>query len=141
MTRLLELSEKEDLLRLPQIDWHAVKLLWPSDYWDGPKSGMLMYQGKRYWFQVFEESNDADLSDFFRRFVILELTEEQLNEEEYWHKLFREKVGAHTDFDESGKRAIGALKPKEMWHEFYDAYQKRQEPDYSNNTVIGWSEV
>ena len=141
MTRLLELSKTEDLVRLPKIDWHAAKLLWHDDYWDGPKSGLLLYQDKRYWFQVFEESDDSDLSDFFRRFVILELTEIQMKEEEHWHDLFREKVGTHTDYDESGMRVIGALKPEEMWHEFYDAYKKRQKPDLSNNIVIGWSEV
>jgi hypothetical protein len=141
MTRLLELATTEDLVRLPKIDWHSAKLLWHDDYCDGPTSGLFLYQNKRYWFQVFDKSEDSNSPDYFRRFVILELTENQMKEEVHWHELFVEKVGTHTDYDESGKRVIGALKPKENWHEFYDAYEKRQKPNLLNNIVIGWAEI
>jgi hypothetical protein len=141
MTRLLELATMEDLVRLTKIDWHSAKLLWHDDYCDGPKSGLLLYQNKRYWFQVFKDNEESNLSDYLRRFVILELTENQMKEEVHWHELFVEKVGTHTDYDENGKRVIGALKPEEIWHEFYDAYEKRQKPDLLNNIVIGWAET
>jgi hypothetical protein len=37
-----EATEGNDYLSLPQIDKGAVRLLGYSDFWDGPKSGLLM---------------------------------------------------------------------------------------------------
>src|SRR5215207_5227193 len=94
-----DLLRREDYLLLPEIDRGEVKLLWHSDFWDGPTSGMLLYRGKKHWFQVCDESDDPDLQDYYRRFLIIELSDRQLEEEEYWHSLFREKVGTHTDYE------------------------------------------
>jgi hypothetical protein len=65
----------------------------------------------------------------------------QLAEETRWHELFRQHVGTHTDYDESGQRQLGALQPRERWAEFYDAYQKRTPWDLSGNEVLGWFEL
>jgi hypothetical protein len=85
-------------------------------------------------------SDDPDLRDYYRRFLIVELSDEQLREKEYWHNLFREKVGTHTDFEVQGKTLEEKLKPKETWDEFYRPYQQRKEVDLSDNLVIGWFE-
>jgi len=138
MTTFSELQRTLNLNNLPRIEQNHFQLLWHCDYWDGVKSGVLLYQDREFWFQVFSES---DTADYYRRFAVLELSESQLQEEEYWHKLFQEKVGTHTDYDENSKRAVGALKPRDMWSEFYDAYQNRESPDFSNNIVVGWFEI
>jgi hypothetical protein len=52
MTRLSELSRREDYLQLPIIEKHDLRFLWYSDFWDGPKSGLLIYRGKKHWFQI-----------------------------------------------------------------------------------------
>src|SRR6266704_872833 len=101
MVRLSELSEQDSYLQLPRIDRSEITLLWASDWWDGPKSGLLRYEGTKYWFELCSESDDPQFADYYRRFLIIQLSDEQMEEEEYWHELFREKVGHHTDFDEN----------------------------------------
>ena len=127
----------DKLPTLSKIEKGDLKLLWHSDYWDGPKSGLLSYQGSKYRFQVFDEPDNATT---FRRFLIIELSPEQLGEEEHWHDLFRQKVGTHTDYDESGTRQFAMLRPQEMWQEFYGAYSNRRPQDFSVNRLIGWFE-
>jgi hypothetical protein len=127
----------EKLQELPKIEWGHLRLLWHSDYWDGPKSGLLVYQESKYWFGVFEEFEEGPI---FRRFLIIALSPDQLAEEENWHELFRQKVGTHTDYDDNGKLLPNTLRPKEIWHEFYDVFRKRLPQDFSNNQLIGWFE-
>jgi hypothetical protein len=127
----------EKLDQLPKVDRKDFRILWDVSYWDGPRTGILSYQGEKYWFQVFDETDDNVI---FRRLLILELSDEQLREEEHWHDLFRQKVGTHTDYDEAGKRQSGILHPKEVWHEFYDLYRYRLPLDLTNNRIIGWFE-
>ncbi|HYE73590.1 MAG TPA: hypothetical protein VEF04_09665, partial [Blastocatellia bacterium] len=103
--------------------------------------GMLRYQNKKYWFQVFSESEDPDVRDYYRRFCIVQLTDEQLKAEEYWHAHFKEKVGSHTDGGGINKKALEHLKSKEEQAEFYEAYKHRQPRDLLNNMVIGWFET
>lgn len=142
MTTFSDLQSNQDLSHLPKIEKSQFRLLWHCDYWDGAKSGVLLYQNKKHWFQIFNESdeNESDEVDYCRRFAIIELSESQLVEEEYWHELFKEKVGTHTDYDERGNRSVGALKPREMWSEFYDKHKNRKHQDFSNNLVVGWFE-
>lgn len=118
--------------RYPRILAEQVTLLWHDRFWDGPCNGVCLYQGRKYYYGCFEEAEDG--SPWYRRFALYELTPEQLADEEFWHELFREKVGTHW---EPG----GSLKPKELHREFYDAYQKRREPHYEeNNPIVGWFE-
>lgn len=123
---------------ISRIDRTSVRLLWSSSFWDGAQSGVLVYRDERCWFQVIEE-NPGD--EWYRRFAIVRLTDEQLREECYWHDLFREKVGTHTDYDADGKRSAGELRPKEKSHEFYNAYKGVQPWDLSDSAVLGWFEV
>jgi hypothetical protein len=138
MTNLYELSQKDDYLNLPQVSKSEIRLLWHSGYWDGPLSGLLLSQGEKYWFQLADERSSYDENILPRRFLIIELLADQLHALESWHEFFQEKVGTHTNYDEAGKRTIGALKPKELWNEFYEAYAKREQEDFSHNEVIGW---
>lgn len=163
---------KEEILALPEIKREDFRLLWYSNYWDGMLSGMLLYEGKKYWFSCFDEAsdhasydveNDIDASGqlgWYRRFKIIELTENQLKEAEYWNDLFCKYVGVYTNYGEDGKPlgrdfpryvdkhginfAIGA-RPPELHHIYYDiARQVYPEThsffsdDFKNNKVIGW---
>ena len=139
MLTLADLTGPDGLRRAPRIDRSEIRLLWHADYWDGPKSGMLLYRGEECWFEVVAEA-DEDEDGWYRRFAVLRLTPEQRAEERQWHELFRRCVGRHTDYDESGRRALGALEPRERWAEFYDAYRERTPPDFSGSEVLGWFE-
>jgi len=137
---LADIIGSEDYRRAPQIAREEVRFLWCVDFWDGPRSGLLVYRGEECWFQIVAESED-DNSNWYRRFLVLRLTAEQHAEECRWHELFRTKVGVHTDYDQQEQRpAIGNIGPREHWNEFYDLYQQRTPPDFSGNEVLGWFE-
>lgn len=137
MTTLADLQRDPNLItHLPKI--RRFQFLWYSDFWDGPRSGLLLHRKQKRWFELFAESARPD---FYQRFAVIELTEAQLSEEEAWHKLFRAKVGTHTDYGKNGPQLTGRLKPRAMWAEFYEPYAKRKPQDFSKNLVIGWFEV
>lgn len=140
MLTFADITSSKDAYHLaPRIDRDDVRLLWHVDYWDSPRSGILLYQGKPCWFQVVAENKDDDAS-WYRRFAVLTLSAEQLAEEQRWHELFRECVGGHTDYDEHGKRPLGSVQPRERAEEFYTAYRQRTPPDFSKCEVLGWFE-
>jgi hypothetical protein len=154
MIRLGDLPEDfyiEYYQQLPQIDEKKIRLLWHHSYFDGPINGILLYEGKTHWFKLFyplrtdeiRSRTDKDgivWNDYFVRYLVIELTEEQVREEEYWHELFRQKVGTHTDYDENGQRKISELKPENSQKEYFELSKTRNSIDLSNNLVIGWFE-
>jgi hypothetical protein len=118
-----------------KLDRNEIRLLWCFDFWDGPINGMCLYENRKYWFDMLDAGENGDSAP--RRFLVLDLSTQQLAEEERWHDLFRAKVGTHCDFEE----AHPEVKARELHPEFYEAYKKRVKPDYSNNPVIGWFEL
>jgi hypothetical protein len=136
---LTDVTGPDGIQRAPRIDRADVRLLWHADYWDGPRSGMLLYRGEECWFEVVAESED-DAAGWCRRFAVLRLSLDQHAEEQRWHELFRRCVGRYADYDESGERPVGALELRERWAEFYDTYRQRTRPDFSGNEVLGWFE-
>jgi hypothetical protein len=125
---------------IPLIDRDEIHLLWHSDFWDGPRSGMLLYRGDEFWFEVIAESAD-DVIGWYRRFAVIKLSMEQHAEEWRWHRLFQENVGAHTDYDDAGQRPLGSLQPEEKWPRFYQEYRNRMPRDFSGNEVVGWFQL
>lgn len=77
---------------------------------------------------------------WWRLFAILRLTPEQLTKEEHWHALFRQKVGTHTDYHETGVRHRGELHPRKEWRDFYAAHASRKPMNLHNNEVLAWFE-
>jgi hypothetical protein len=142
MTKLQEFSQTEDYLKVSRVPKSDIRLLWHSGYWDGIISGLLLFKGEKYWFQMIKEGADIIYNEGNERriYLIVELSGFELTKLEYWHDLFKEKVGTHTEYDDTGKRAIGALKPKELWDDFYESFAKREKEDFSDNEVIGWFE-
>ncbi len=121
---------------LPRIDRQDVRLLWHSDFWDVPLSGLVLYRGKKYWFQTARDT-PPDATDKIV-YVLVELSAQQLQIEEHWHALFRQKVGPHTDYDEQGHRDDGVLKSRRLRAQFYRSYGRRGPRDFANNPVVGW---
>lgn len=120
----------------PQVAESDVKLLWHGDYWDGLIDGMLLHQGEKCWYErIAENANDDD--QWYRRFVIVRLTPEQLADALLWHEMFQTHVGTHTDYDDP----CGSVRPREGMHLFYDRYKDRIQPDYSTNHILGWLEM
>jgi hypothetical protein len=127
-----------DYAAFPRIDREALRMLWIHDYWDGPLSGMIVHDGKLRWFECCDlnpETRDVGA----RRFVVRDLAEEQIAEEERWHALFVEHVGDHWTVHGDGRR--GTVKPPEEHAKFYEPYSKRSPPDYSTRPILGWFEL
>jgi hypothetical protein len=123
--------------QLQKLSRNDVQLLWYSDFWDGPINGLCLCDNRKCWFEMLDaEEHDLPAAPG-RRFLVHDLSEQQLAEEERWHELFREKVGTHCDFEEPRPE----VKPAELHAQFYDAYKTRVKPDYSTNRVIGWFEL
>jgi hypothetical protein len=141
MPTFAEISNTPEGFRaVPQVSQDAVHLLWHSDYWDGPRSGMLEFSGERCWFQVIAENEDEDLRGWYRRFVVVRLTPEQLAEECRWHDLFREHVGWHNDYIKDVPGRYEGLRPQEQWQAFYEPYKQRVPLDLSGDQVLAWFE-
>lgn len=144
---LHDITAGQNYRTLPFLPFADLTLLWHCDFWDGPQSGLLNWRGERYWFQVQEEyappEGDEAAYPWYRRFLVIRLTEQQLRDKDEWHELFRRCVGTHTDYrpNGDGMRGVGVVRPREQWAEFYDAYQQRTPPDLSRNEVVGWFEM
>ena len=122
--------------RLRKID--GPRLLWHSDYHDGPVSGMLELDGEQCWFLFVDSLGDDD--ERTRIFNVYRLTQEQLADEIERMAYFRERVGTHCDYKPDGKRDIGGLRPQEMRAAFYERYPPGKDRGYSKNEVIAWFE-
>jgi hypothetical protein len=76
---------------LPQIPFPQIKRLWYCDFYDIDLTGVLLYQQKSCWYELFED--DSDDFNALSLYLIRELSEEQFADEKRWHTLFREHVG------------------------------------------------
>lgn len=143
MKRLRELREESK---------GQTRFLYHLNYWDGPISGIMLFNGvKKYFCQIGEDEHveeevseeewneycldcknrnveiDEDYKydyETIRTFGIYELSEEEIEIIEENHKLFQECVGLHTDYDENGNRQIGNLRPREKHSIFYNKDRK-----------------
>jgi hypothetical protein len=99
------------------------RMLWHHDYWDGPRSGVMLWKGEKCWFSVHQECNIsipltredikdfhiANLSrdekftieewrdyDFYREYKVYRIPEENMEAITYNHELFCKYVGTHN---------------------------------------------
>jgi hypothetical protein len=121
-----------DYEKVPRIASDDVTLLWYTDFWDGPWNGVLLFRNERCWFETVVDEPKRRIA------LVLKLRPEQLEEEDRWHQLFREKVGRHTDFVPGRRWSPDLVEPVEKHHEFYEPYAKRTPLDVSHNEVLGW---
>ena len=131
---------------MQEINLKDINLLWHLGYYDGYLSGIAKYQGKLVYVNFIEDnpdlyqpSDDEDYLDnlpWYRKFAVLELSEEQIKFELQRHQDFESFVGNHTNYLD-GKRSLGSLKPREQWDLFYKKYANIKN-DYSQNKVLGF---
>lgn len=141
MNTYSEIIDTKDISRLSQIDRNDLRFLWYANWWDGPISGMLIYQNKKCWFELISENENAFPDEYYRRYLIIELSVSQIEEEEYWHALFVKQVGEHMDIDENGVRHRDRVKPFQSHQVSYEAYKTRTPMDLSENFVLGFFEL
>lgn len=123
------------------------RLLWHHDYWDGPISGVMLWNGEANWFQQIgddvitwvpftdEEKNDWKVwckeqnykfdeedcvhCEGYRAYNVYKTPLEIMEAITYNHEQFRKYVGDHTDYDMEGHRPHGQLKPYSEHEKFY----------------------
>lgn len=133
MKRLTELREESS---------GQTRMLWHSSFWDGPQSGMMLWEGEMAWFSLFDEKHDEVLMpeedwkewvDYYKEKYGEEPNEEDRVEYErtrffkvyrlpvdvkdaiiHNHIRFQKYVGLHTDYDENGRRGRGASSSKDL---------------------------
>lgn len=115
------------------------RLLYHLGYWDGPLSGVMLWQGEKVYFNCVnefteiipwsqeeinewveyckannkEENIDTDYEDYdmIRQYAAYRLDKETMDAIDFNHERFRTYVGTHTDYDEDGNRGRGATIP------------------------------
>ena len=122
-----------DLERHAKLSPEEVRLVSVSAFHDGVLSGTLTYADRLRWFEY------CGTSDNGRRYVVFELSDAEIVEEERWNTLFAEHVGDHGEPRADGEPR-GTVKPFEEHAKFYEPYSKRAPQDYSGNRILGWFE-
>lgn len=134
---MVTLKDLRILTSIPQVPADKVRWLWHCGYWDGPLSGVVIYNGEKMWVDTFDHVFVPPESEM-RRMAIVRLTPEEWELEEKDHERFEKYVGRHTSYGEDGKRNVGALHPRENWDEYYS--QAVVKPNYQDHEVVGWFE-
>jgi hypothetical protein len=109
-------------------------MLWHSNYYDGPLSGLAVYKGKKVWFDCIQDEYDNLFN--IRVFGLYELSDEELEDEESWHQFFCDNVGRHTNYVDGKREACSAKYTQESFDRFYKAAEKRPKRDYTKNRLI-----
>lgn len=115
-----------------EILYDGLTFLWIGDYYDGMLEGMLKYKNKKYKFKII---TDYTKQIYPRTFAIINLTENEIKEEEYWNEQFEKYVGNHNNLETKEESKV---KPQSEHHLFYDEFNKRKNKGYDKNTVKGW---
>lgn len=134
-----------------------VKIIFHSDYYDGPLDGICEYQGKLYRFDCKEfggwcgpppADGSDDCSYVKREYNVKEIEMWQLAYALYWHCLFITNCGQYyrhkDDIEFINERFNLPVIKNSQYHLEYgeNFYQKQKEEykkiDYSQNKIIGW---
>jgi len=115
----------------------ATRILYHIGFWDGPLSGIMLWNGEKAYFKATEElvcdgaeiitdeeleREKKEFSDLglkleltdvqelmvYRPFDVFRIPIEDMAAIDDDHKRFQEFVGTHTDYNEEGKRGRGA---------------------------------
>lgn len=156
----------KDLKELREESKGNTRMLWHHDYWDGPISGVILWDNEMCWFsqkgddiyikkEISEEEkleliemskkdnislDDSDFYDYehWREYDVYKVPDEIMNDIVFNHELFKKYVGDHTDYDENGLRPIGKLRPRELHSKFYERKEEKNvKLDLVNWRIIG----
>jgi hypothetical protein len=128
------------------------RMLWHSNFWDCPLSGVILWNGQKAWFDKVDERTDIEpwseeeIKDWLE-YESSKDDKDKLAEDEYFHydthfiykvyrvhpdfmehlednhRDFQDNVGTHCDYDENGNRHHN-LKPYELHGNYYKKDKK-----------------
>ena len=120
-----------DLGTLAALDPGDVRILWINDWYDGPIEAVAEYRGERCLMAVHDPAVVG--TDRPWRWVLYRLSPAERAEEERWHRLYVEHVGAHGD-------CTGEAYPEPSGQpdRFYGPYGERPPRALARLEPIGW---
>lgn len=119
----------------PDDDQPEATMLWYSDYWDGPLSGLAVYEDNLVWFHIIDWEHDNLFN--MRTFGLYELSDEEAAYELLWHQYFCQSVGYHCNYDTSGKNMErGDDYTQESMDEFYKDHKQRSDKEYHKKNKL-----
>jgi hypothetical protein len=124
------------------------RVLYHNDYWDGPISGVCLWNGSKQYYDIlhWEKYSDDDLGEWKvwekyckengievcsfwdnetiyytdRVYAVYDTPRQVISVIENRHHWFCKFVGNHCNYDKNGKRLIGFLKPNSEHEKFYN---------------------
>ena len=90
--------------------YHEVeaRMLWSLGHYDGPMTGIALYDGKPYYARCHQIPHTKKP----RYFWLYPLTDEEIRREHLYQEMFRHYYGPHCDYEEDGRtRKIKTSKP------------------------------
>ena len=83
----------------PRISGKEIEIIYVRDFWDGPLEGLCVWQNNKYYFfctdltpTIYADEDPSKTEP--RRFILIKLTQEQLENTAYCQKLFSSlKIG------------------------------------------------
>jgi hypothetical protein len=141
------------------------RMLWHHDFWDGPITGVILWNGEYCWFNQIEEVNietpmsEEDKTEYikyceqngykwdkyvfvdyesYRIYNVYRMPRTVMKAIIFNHSLFKYYVGTHTEYDNDGLRHRN-LRPSFMHEVFYANRSEHKKVDLNLNTreVIG----
>lgn len=116
------------------------RIVWSTNHYDGPAAGVAIHSGVHYWFHYLDSIDDRP-----RRFGLHPLSQSEFKIERQRHELFRNYVGHHCDYDESGRRLTNAVYHSPSNEALAECYAEQdklrsnaQRMAYSRREPIGW---
>jgi hypothetical protein len=139
MTTLRETLRRGAAAMLPlgaplKEDGVELAMLWSTGHYDGPRTGVCMYRGRKHWFESICDGYGQRVA-----YLVVEVTEDDLRTEERRHDLFVALVGLHTDYRyEDGRRVrLGAQLPVTRLDEYHEQTSGPRR-DFGEREVVAW---
>ena len=109
-----------------QIPRDQLSVLWFDDYYDGMLSGILEHKRQKFRFEII---TDYSQNIYPRTYVMVQLTEEEYQDELYWHDLFKKYVADYQN---------RIYQPETEHHLYFDQVSKRKKVDFGSSLIHGW---
>jgi hypothetical protein len=120
---------------LPEVT--EVRKIWFSDWYDGPLTGVAMYEGREYWFVMVTNDDHGGHWDLEPRvYVLHRLTDEQLAQAWDMHRSFAE--AGFPGCLHSPPCISAAPAGGEMLEALRDRWPPEHEDGYLNAPAVGW---
>lgn len=142
------------------------RVLYHCNYWDGPISGVCLWNGKKQYFDIFhwefysyDEENWSEWEKFCKEndikihfyedneygivyytdriYAVYDTPDDVMRVMEKRDELFCKYVGTHCNYDESGRREVGNLRPYSEHDKFYKADIEKPNIRKEEWTILG----